>query len=139
MNNQRKLMFSKKIHLWTPFLTKCSECDIWQFHEYDNSLWFNEESHAILNRKLIAEIWTLSTWPKEDGAWCLAARLARLNMALNSYLNSRRSLGVTYTLLDSHFMVFMNYEVDLSWMVYTPIVTPHLLAMYMGIAPQSLV
>ena len=23
-------MFSKKYHLWTPFLTKCSECDIWR-------------------------------------------------------------------------------------------------------------
>ena len=28
VNIQRKLMFSKKHHLWTPLLTKCSECDI---------------------------------------------------------------------------------------------------------------
>ena len=28
VTNQHKLMFSKKYHLWTPFLTKCSEYDV---------------------------------------------------------------------------------------------------------------
>ena len=30
MNNERKMMFSKKHHSQTPLLTKCSECDLFK-------------------------------------------------------------------------------------------------------------
>ena len=33
MINQRKLTFSKTYRLWTPFLTKCSECDLGPEHD----------------------------------------------------------------------------------------------------------
>ena len=39
MNNERKMMFSKKHHSRTPLLTKCSECDTADFSSSRTSAW----------------------------------------------------------------------------------------------------